>query len=248
MIYLFQFSRALRYFLSLITSIILISIDSIAADDLVELPPEELARESVLPVFDKPIMVKNRNVSQEQRLEAGLYYGWAMSEPIFNVNKLGLAGYYHFNEDHALGLIYAKNFAGLSNYANQLHDQFSLDFNRAPYPEYSILADYNFNAYYGKISLTKRGVINTMTLLTGTGGITKYIHKMYPVIAMGIGEKFFLNAHWSLRLDLRLHIYQGPVPFLAKRMNESDKVPAYTEFSERMNYTTNLDVGVNYLF
>ena len=53
-------------------SLILISHASFAAD-LIELPQEELARESVLPVFDKPLSVKNRAILQSDRFEGNIF-------------------------------------------------------------------------------------------------------------------------------------------------------------------------------
>ncbi len=219
-----------------------------SADEVVELPTEELARESVYPVFDKPISVKTRNIITEGKLEGRFFYGVAMSEPIFNVSRLALGGAYHFSENHSLGLIFAKNSSGLSTYSNQLDSKYNLDFSRAPYPEYSILADYNFNAYYGKLSVTKKGVYNTTTLLSTALGVIKYIHKTYPAAAIGVGEKVYFTKKFSIRLDLRLYINQAPIPFLANHMTRKDPKPNYNDFDERITYTNNLELGTDYIF
>ena len=78
------------------------------AAEVVELPTEELAQESVYPVFDKPVSVKNRNVNTAGKYEIGGYYGNALTEPIFNVSKFGIVGYYHWSEDHAIGLFFDR--------------------------------------------------------------------------------------------------------------------------------------------
>jgi hypothetical protein len=100
--------------------------------EALNLPEEELAKESVTPVFDRMVSLKNRNVALEGRIDIGGYYGWALTEPIANVSKLGLNLYYHTDEEHAWGLFLNKNFTGLSGYAKQLNSQFTLDFERAP--------------------------------------------------------------------------------------------------------------------
>src|ERR1700692_3937092 len=112
------------------------------AGEVLELPSEELATESVYPVFDKPISVRNRNVLTAKRWEIGGYYGMAMTEPIFNVSKLGVSGYYNFSEIYSFGVAYEKNSSGLSKYGQQLTfvpnnsggPPTQLDFTRAPAP------------------------------------------------------------------------------------------------------------------
>lgn len=224
------------------------------AADVVELPQEELATESVLPVFDKPVSVKNRNVITAKRWDADVFYSYAMTEPIANVSKFGLAFYYNINEDHALGLMLAKNFSGLSSYADQLHSQYGLDFSRAPQPQSSYLLDYNIKAFYGKMSLSKSVVFNTLMYGSLSAGAIQYQNKTYPAIAVGLGEKFFFSKQWALRFDLRLYANQAPIPFLANALHDgsaghtADPTPSYADFKERLTYTTTLDVGLSYLF
>ena len=220
------------------------------AADVVELPKEELAQESVLPVFDNPVSVKNRAVVTQSHIEVGGYYGMALTEPIANVSKLGVTGYYHTSEDHAFGLLYSKNFAGESSYANQLNSKFKLDFSRAPAPEYALMADYNLKMFYGKMSLSKSLVLNLSLFGTAALGTVKYAHKSYPAAALGVGEKFYLSHQWALRVDLRLYGHQAPIPFLSGNpgiLSASAK-PSFDDFQERMTYTTNMDFGVSYLF
>lgn len=224
------------------------------ADEVVDLPQEELARESVYPLFDKPTSVKNRNVVTAGRVDADVFYGMALTEPIANVSKLGLAAYYNFNEDHALGLMYAKNSSGLSSYAKQLHNQFGLDFNRAPKPDSTLMLDWNIKAFYGKMSITKSTVLNLSLYGTVAAGMVKYASKSYPAVALGLGQKFYFTNQFALRCDLRLYAHQAPIPFLDGALHDGsngatpDPVPNENQFKERMTYTTNLDIGLSYLF
>lgn len=219
--------------------------------EVIELPPEELAQESVYPVFDKPVSVRSRNVVTAGRFDIVGFYGMALTEPIADVSKFGLALYYNFNEDHALGLLFAKNSTGLSSYANQLSAApYNLDFNRAPKPESVMMLDYNLKMFYGKMSITKSTVFNTSLFGTAAGGMVKYQHKGYPAIALGIGQKFYMTNNLALRMDLRLYAHQAPIPFLSGTtgVNTAKPVPAYGDFQERMTYTTNLEAGLSYLF
>jgi outer membrane beta-barrel protein len=218
------------------------------AAEAVNLPTEELAQESVLPIFDKPVSVKNRAVVTDQRVEGNLFYGYAMTEAIANVSKLGLSLYYNTSEKNAWGLMVAKNFSGLSSYANQLDSQYKLKFDRAPQPELTAMLDYNIKAFYGKMSLTKSWVLNTALYGSLAGGMIKYQNKSYPALALGIGEKFYFTKNFSLRVDLRVYGNQAPVPFLAGHMKESDPVPTFDDFEEKFQTATTLDVGLSYLF
>lgn len=218
------------------------------AADKIELPEEELARESVTPMFDRNFSVMNRNIKTAGRMEATLFYGQALTEPVANVSRFGLAGYYNTSENHAFGLWYAKNSSGLSSYANQLNSQFNLDLKRVPYPDYTLLADYNFKAYYGKMSLTKSIVSNFVLLYSAGAGMIKYIHKSYPVISLGIGDKFYFNQSFALRLDLRVWGNNAPVSFKQGALRNTDAVPAYSEFDDRFQISTNVEAGLSYLF
>lgn len=221
------------------------------AAEVIHLPPEELAQESVLPVFDRPVVVRNRNVETAGKIDVGVFYGYAMTEPIANVSKFGLGIYYNTSEYHAFGLLYAHNMTGLSDYAHQIERTSGtpLDFTRAPMPKSTIMADYNLKMFYGKLSLTKSLVLNTILYGSGSLGMIQYDHKMYPAAAVGLGQKFFFGKHWALRFDLRLYTHQGPIPFLGGgRMHENQPRPSFDEFKERVMFATNLDAGLSYLF
>lgn len=239
--------------LFLISSIaMIISFKAIAAD--VDVPEDELAQETVYPIFDNPVSLKNRNVKDSETFDIGLFGGLALTEPVSSTSKVGFAVDYHINNNHSVGLVYAKSSAGLSRDAQGLKDDFGLDFNRAPSLDYTLMGDYNYKLFYGKLSLTKESVMNTSIYLSSSLGIAKFVHKSYPAIALGIGEKFYFTNHWSLKLDLRLFVNNAPIPFKSGALRDGthgtplDPVPSYDSFDERLTYTTNLEIGLNYLF
>ncbi|MGZ3744987.1 MAG: outer membrane beta-barrel domain-containing protein [Pseudobdellovibrionaceae bacterium] len=255
--------KGLSLFLSFFIAISFLKSVALATE-VVELPTEELATESVYPVFDKPVSVKNRNVITSGHFEIGGYYGNALTEPIFNVSKFGLAGYYHLNEDHAIGGFFETNASGLSKYGEQLRDvpgttagtHIHLDFTRAPAPQSTFMVDYNFKAFYGKMSLSKSLVFNLSTFGSASAGFVKYQNKSYLGVAVGLGQKYYLTKSFSLRWDLRMFANNAPIPFYNSTgnpytMDPTDAVktaPPYDQFSERLTYTTNLNVGVTYMF
>lgn len=240
--------------LSLLVMILSISFFARAEEEL-EVPADELARESVLPVFDNSTIVKNRNVTTQGRIDAGLFLGTALTEPIADTTKYGLELNYHFNENHALGIYYAMTSNGLSKDAQGLKNQFGLDFNRVPKPENTLMLNYDYSPFYGKLSVTKEGVINTTIYGSVGAGMVKYQHKSYPTLALGIGERFYFGKHFSIKADLKIYAHQAPVPFKTGALLDgsqppylTDPVPEYGSFEDRLTYITNLQLGVNYLF
>lgn len=233
------------------------------AEENIDVPKDELVQETVYPVFDNPVSVKNRNVQDSHAIDVGIFGGLALTEPISNTTKMGVAFNYHLNYTHSVGLVWAKNSSGLSKDAQGIKEQFGLDYGRAPAPDYAVLVDYNYKAYYGKLSLTSNGVINTTIYGSFAGGMIKYVHKSYPMLAVGIGERFYFTKSLSLKMDLRLYAHQAPIPFKAGALCDGSKatcggggqttpgrdpVPSYDSFEERLTYTTNLEFGMNYLF
>lgn len=228
------------------------------AADPVDVPLDELAQESVYPVFDHPQSVKNRNVATKGRLDVGLFGGYALTEPIYDTAKFGIDVNYHFSELHSLGALFSQNSAGLSKDGQGLKNNNGLDFNRAPKPKNTMMLDYNFKPYYGKLSLSKLAVINTTIYGSAAAGMVAYEHKSYPAIALGLGERFYFSKSFSLKADLRLFVHQAPIPFYKANggtgMTDGTNgttpttAPSFDRFSERVTYTTNLEVGINYLF
>lgn len=229
------------------------------ANAQLDVPKDELATETVYPIFDQAKSVRNRNVQTTGRIDVGLFAGLALTEPIANTTKVGLAANYHLNEYHSLGLMYISNSTGLSKDAEGIKADFGLDFGRAPQPKSMIMLDYNYKPYYGKMSFTKNGVINTTIYGSATGGVIQYDHKTYPALGLGLGERFYFGKNISLKTDLRLLVHQAPIPFKGGVLCDGSKascggsggldpVPSYDVFSERITYTTNLEIGLNFLF
>ncbi|MNT40693.1 hypothetical protein D3C72_1770220 [compost metagenome] len=147
-----------------------------------------------------------------------------------------------------MGILFAKNASGLSKYAKQLEEE-DMDFSVAPKPESTFLVDYNLKAYYGKMSMSKSIVLNTILYGSGGIGMVKFQNKAYPALALGLGQKFFFNSHWALRFDLRMYANQAPIPFNKGAKTTDPSYPAdYGDFEERLTYTSNLDFGLTYLF
>lgn len=231
-----------------ITFLILLNAGAASAETI-DFPEDELAQESVLPKFDRPDSVKKRNVVTEKKFEVGGYYGWNFLEPIYNQSKIGVNIGYHWNENSAFMVNYANWMSGLNKqYTDGLAEApNNLNFDRAPKLKYSLYGHYEWKVFYGKISLTKQGVMNLSTYPIFGLGMTAYEHKNYPGVDFGFGQKFYFGKSLALRADIKLQYGQKPSPFLRGSMKETDPTPSAGDFKDRWELGTILDIGLSFL-
>jgi outer membrane beta-barrel protein len=220
---------------------LLLSVFSAWAEDPIEVPEEELARETTLPVFGKRRAVLNRSVITERRIEVGAGVGLEMNEPYYEDMMFGAQATYNFNETNALNLQGLFWMEGLSNYGEQLKagGRFQkFDADKAPHPAWALMANYQFIAYYGKISVTKRTVMNLN--LFGLAGLGYLNMDTVNTVAfnVGVGQNFFFTKNFGVRADLRLMIFQGP-DATSQRLTPADS-PAASAFDDRIYYNTQL--------
>lgn len=222
---------------------------SVLAQEL-EVPEEELARETVLPRFERGEAVKSRNVVTDKRFELGGYLGWNFTEPIYNQTKFGFMGGYHFDEQNTFMINFVKWMDGRNTqYTDLLKQQVNLDFTRVPNLEWSIWGNYELQAYYGKVSLTKAGVLNLHLYPILGFGMTKYTHKMYPGINFGLGQKFYFTKNFAIRFDFKLQYQQGPSPFLGggKLLTTNPNTVQPGDFKDKFSLGTIFDLGFSFL-
>ena len=212
------------------------------ADDPLEFPEEELARETVLPVFQQRRVVLNRSVITEKRLEFGVGGGLEMNEPYYNDVMIQAMGTYNLTDVHAInvqGLFWQE---GLSDYGTQLanpgKDAKYQAFNAAPapHPKYALMANYQFIAYYGKISVTKQTVMNLN--LFGLAGVGYLGMDGQNTVALnfGLGQNFFFTKHFGVRADLRMFVFRGPNPASPGLTS----IPTPRTYEDRIFYNTQL--------
>ncbi len=257
--------------LSMSAFILLVSFNGMAIT--IKFPEEELARESVLPVFQDTKAVKSRLVPTRDRVELGFASGFAMNEPFFKNLRYGGHLAYNFTEIHGLlleGQMYQKglNDQGQTLANTNLHkdevgkieEYLRMDY--APQPEYHLTVNYQITTYYGKISILKNFVMNLSLYGILGGGIVNLGGENVPAFNLGLGQKFYFNRIWGIRADLGLMIYQGANYFTAKngrispllhssdprsgvRFKETKK--KLSEFEPSMMYDTRLSLSLIFL-
>jgi len=229
----------------------------------IEFPEDELARESVLPVFDNAVAVKSRLVPTAGRLEFGLAAGFAMNEPFFDSSRFGGHVAYHLDETHGIllsGQLYTdglgSNGSALAqtNLSNTGAAYIRMEY--APQPKYHFLANYQITPYYGKISVFKNFVMNLSLYGLLGAGVIDIGGETTPALNIGMGQKFYFGKRWGIRADLGLMAYEGVNYFLGSGgtktpLEDSIANPSFTatakmpsEFDRQMNYDLHLSIAL----
>lgn len=213
----------------------------------IEFPEEELARESTLPVFDKQRAVLNRNVITDKHFEFGAGIGLEMNEPYYNDYMFQAMGTYNLSERSAVNVLGLMWMDGLSDYGEQLKkgrntgpNQFQpFDASKAPHPKFGLFLNYEFIAYYGKISISKQGVMNLNTFAIAGLGYINMDQSNAIGLNLGVGQNFFLTKNFGLRADLRWLIFQGPDPTSVRPLSPT-KTYSAGQFGDHINYNGQL--------
>lgn len=213
----------------------------------IEFPEEELARESTLPVFDKQRAVLNRSVITDKHFELGAGVGLEMNEPYYNDYMFQAMGTYNFTERSAVNILGLMWMDGLSDYGQQLkkgrntgpHPFQAFDASKAPHPKFGVFANYEFIAYYGKISISKQGVMNLNTFAIAGLGYINMDQTNAIGLNLGVGQNFFITKNFGLRADLRWLIFQGPDPTSIRPLSPN-KTYSAGQFGDHINYNGQL--------
>lgn len=229
------------------------------AEVKISFPDEELATETVLPTFEDRIAVKNRKVNHKGKFEFNLMAGMVASEPIYNPLTYGLSLAYHFDNTralHVMGVLYAD---GLSDSGKSLKagDVFnddgtttdiSFDALRAPHKEYMVAAHYQYTAYYGKISITRDGIMNlTLSGLVGLGAYSMN-GLIAPAFNLGISQRLYFGSRVALRFDILLSAYRGPVITSGGELSTNGQPGPDPEiFEKALQFDSNIYMGLSLL-
>lgn len=219
-------------------------------------PEEELARESVLPKFDVPNSVRNRNVVVEGRFELGGFLGKVTDEAVHSQDQMGFLGTYHINEVHGVNLSYGLMGTGVGDYAKTLNSEVNLDLSKTFGPKSVALVSYQLTAFYGKLSILKNLVVNTH--IYGLAGVGSVMYDGLTALAFdfGLGQRFYLSKNFALRFDLKFVRYSGPNPVYrpsGRSQNQSkddlrNGILKIRDFESTTYMLTHLTGGLVFLF
>ena len=223
--------------------VILFSVESKAVK--IQFPEEELATESVLPKFDNPEPVKNRNIVTQKRFEISGMLGWTLNDVFVDPLTIGGMVTYHLTEIHGLQFYYGKFSSEVNDYPSQINNETGASI-RPPTPESTMLLAYQITPYYGKLSTTNQGVTNMS--FYGTLGVGTYTISGENGFAMsaGLGSKVYLTKRFNLRVDYRWFFFEGKDP-----IGEADKPGGpvtYKDMGSRQQFNSILTLGAGFLF
>ena len=217
-----------------------------SATEVIKFPEEELARESVVPIFDQPEAVKKRNVVTAKKLELGIFGGWTLNDAFFSPLNGGLWTTYHFNEIHGLQLMGSMYVNETSSYAQQLDQEWSLKFQYTPQPQYMVLAAWEVTPFYGKMSITKQMVANLSVYATaGVGTITVGKNNALA-FSLGLGQKVYFSKKTGIKADMRALMFSAPNPVSWRDLENATAEPDESVFEQHM--VTNLLASLGFFF
>lgn len=215
----------------------------------VEFPEEELARESVLPKFVNPKDVLNRHILNNKKIEVGIGGGLEIDEPFYSDYIFNAHVGYHLSDLSAINGEFIFWTPGLSSYGQKIKGDASLqhwDAGKAPHPVWGVIGNYQFTAYYGKISITKQTVMN-LDLFAFAGPLYIAMNGFNAFGGnVGIGQNFYVTPRMSIRFDLRMLIFTGPNA-AAANLTDSNPNPSSGSFSSRLFFNNQMTLSVVYL-
>jgi len=221
------------------------------AAETIEFPAEELASESVLPIFDNPVSVKNKSIRTAGRWELGPTFGMSLLEPFYNPFNYGASLSYHMKEETGVNIFGVMFAQGLSANAQGLNPipgkTVSVNLQYAPAPKYLFLANYQYTGFYGKISVTKSYVMNLGVYGLVGAGVFGIGDSTNPALDIGIGEKLYFSPNWSLRIDFRIIAYYGP-NVLSRNLSAQTSEQTASSFDQKLMFPTMLSGSLVYLF
>jgi outer membrane beta-barrel protein len=229
------------------------------AEVKIQFPEEELATESVLPVFEDRVAVRNRKVEHKGKFEINLMGGLVTSEPIYDPLNFGLSLSYHFNNTqgiHIMGTVFSDGLSGsgesLRN-GNVVGDgggsaNITFDASQAPNKEFMLAAHYQYTAYYGKISLARDSIMNlSLSGLLG-GGFYMMDGLTAPTVNFGVSQRYYFNSRVALRFDILFSIFNGPdITSAGPLRTNAPTKPDPGEFEKSMQFDSNIFLGLSLL-
>jgi len=231
----------------------------------IEFPQEELAKESVLPVFEGgTTAVKSRRVVTSEHVEVGIMGGMVFKEPFFDPYTYGAHIAYHFNEFSSVALNANMRQDKVSDDANQVDKDLGqqnaeiINFAAVPVPKYFATVDYQLTPYYGKISLSKDSVMNIALYVYGGIGMIDLGGESTWIADLGLGQTLYFTRNLGLRFDMKFLMYNGPNvvsrPDLTNPNHAANPTQQYdsptvspSAFDKQFNVSPSVMLGLVYL-
>lgn len=177
------------------------------------------------------VIVQERTVSRRNRVELAPEFSGTFGGDAYNrTRSLGANLRYHFNPRVSVGVKYNYAFNQLTPEGEAMVDQAYSDFQNKPdrpttaypeinYPKSELMALINWYPIYGKMNLMDRGIAHFDWYLIGGYGQVQLVSGATPTYTAGTGIGFWINNHWSSRVEMRYQNYKAQYLTGEKRMD-----------------------------
>jgi len=185
-------------------------------------------------------VVQNRKYTKSGKFEIGAFGAFISTDPFINVKAMGLRMGYHINENFGVSLFAWRDFVSKSGAQLAFEQNTGGSANtNDPFAFYGLEGTASF--LYGKLSLFGQKIIYYDLFFAGGGGLTVTETGNSPSALIGLGQRFFVSDHFSLRFDYRVIYFREDVP--------EKTIPslAYMRYP-RTNFTHAIALGVDFLF
>lgn len=153
-------------------------------------------------------VVQNRLYSKSNRIQFGFFFGAVNNDPFLSINNWGFNLTYHLSEYWGLALLYWKDMAKSSQALTTLEAIPPGNTTSTNPPYYFVGIEALYSVLYGKLSVLGKAIIYYDMHVAAGGGMTFTEGGNYITPMVGVGQRFFLDNHWSLRFDYRFQLYR----------------------------------------
>ena len=209
----------------------------------IEFSEQELAPETVLPIFPRTVFVKNRNVQKTNSIEVQPFFGLSLNNQFFDSYDFGGSLGFHLNEEHSLHVMYSHLQVSKSQYATAIENmrdasgniKASQRFDAFPKQESFVLLNYEYSPFYGKMSFSKWINFNTDITVSIGGGAVLVSDERLPAVSLGIGQRFYIANWLGLRFSVYSIFYRG-IDYLFRQVRDVSRVYNSSELEKEMKF------------
>jgi len=164
-------------------------------------------------------IVQNRTVPLENRIEIAPEFSGTFGGDTYSRTKsIGLNAMFHFNPRWAIGAKYNYSFNNLTPegeaLVNKAYEEYqknpanpSIGFPEMDYQKSEMLALVNYSPIYGKMNLFDKGIAHFDFYFVGGYGNVQLYSGSTPTYTAGGGLGFWINRHFSTRVEMRYQNY-----------------------------------------
>jgi outer membrane beta-barrel protein len=157
-------------------------------------------------------VVQNRLYSKARRFHLGVSGGVIINDPFLSTKSYGVSTGYHFSEFIGFNLMGWRTPTGKSSAldAFEAPPRTGAQANTNP-PKSYLGAELTFSPIYGKLSVLGKSILYYDFHILVGAGVTKTETGNYSTGHLGLGQRFYLNKHFNIRVDYRSMVYKETI-------------------------------------